>query len=500
MDAARILRADERTLRGNIARLYETAAEDMAGKAAASRSGSLTERFAWELTQSLRERTRELWADVGSLTKSGMRRAAERAAGVQLSFLEDAAGLAGLDLGSSLRRTFAHTRDDAVTGVLRGGVYGGNAPMLSKRIWNNAALQNGQIEQLIAQAVAKGESPVKLAKALQAYVNPQEAEPSNWNDIYDIPFAHKVDYNAKRLAVTSIRHAAWSATIAAARENPYAKYIHWELTPAHVIHDICDAHAVHEEGLGEGNFSIDAAPLPHPFCTCLYFADTDQSLDEIARELRGWADGEREDARMDALVGGRAGSHVKRGEGISDDATGNNPTHVLQDYVARANPGMGTVHIPPAYDADRHRAEMAAGQWIVETFGGTVEMLNESVEPGVKTADFLWNGKPWELKTVRSARAADSALRKALKQLKGEAGGVLIDCAYADVNLRALEAAIDSRMRRGFQQDTDIMIKREREILQALRYTKNAGTHDAGRFETGHPQTNTGKGTSLPSL
>lgn len=303
MAATRIDRQAEREITRRIARLYEQAAEDMASKAAASRSGSLTERFAWELSQSLRERTRELWDQVGELTRSGMQTAADRAVGVQTSFLTDAGRLAGIDLNPTIRRVFAGTRDDAVGHILRGGVYGGNAPTLSKRIWNNAAMQSGQIEQVIAQAVAKGESPTKLAKALAAFVNPKAVEPSNWNDIYDIPFTYKVDYNAKRLSVTSIRHASWGATVSAARLNPYAQYFHWELTPAHVIFDICDAHAAHDEGMGEGNFSIDAAPLPHPFCTCLYYVDTDKSLEEIGRELRSWADGDRMDPLLEGAFG-----------------------------------------------------------------------------------------------------------------------------------------------------------------------------------------------------
>ena len=55
--------------------------------------------------------------------------------------------------------------------------------------------------------------------------------------------------------------------------------------------------------MGEGNFSLDSAPLPHPFCTCLYYVDTHKSLDEIARELRSWADGEREGERLDKAYG-----------------------------------------------------------------------------------------------------------------------------------------------------------------------------------------------------
>lgn len=303
LSATRENRQEERALARRIAQLYERAAEDMAAQAAASKSGSLTERFALDLTRSLTERTRELWAQMGDLTQAGMQTSANRAVGVQTSFLDEAGRLVDLNLHIKLQAAFGQVADEAVAHVMRGGVYGAKAPMLSKRIWGNANLQSGKIEEIISQAVAKGESPIKLARALEAFVNPNYAEPDNWNDIYDIPFEYKIDYNAKRLAVTSVRHAAWGATLAAAQKNPYAEFLHWELTPAHVIYDICDIYAEHDEGLGIGNFSLNAAPLPHPWCTCLWYVDSAKDLSEIGRELRSWADGEREDERLDRAFG-----------------------------------------------------------------------------------------------------------------------------------------------------------------------------------------------------
>lgn len=97
--------------------------------------------------------------------------------------------------------------------------------------------------------------------------------------------------------------------------NPTADYIHWELTPSHVIFDICDAHAEHDEGLGVGNYPPLNLPLPHPWCTCLYYPGTDRSLAEIARDLQGWADGERQDTKLDAAF-----SEWKLDRGI--DSTG----------------------------------------------------------------------------------------------------------------------------------------------------------------------------------
>lgn len=308
--AAREDRREERALKERIAKLYTQAAEDMASRAAASRSGSLTERFAFDLSRDLKARSRELWAQVYEETKSGMDTSARRATAVQMSFLDEAGELLDPGVQMKIRAAFGKVPDEAVAHVLRGGIYGGKAPSLSKRIWNNETLQSGKIEDIIAQAVAKGESPIKLAKALEAYVRPDAAEPDAWNDVYDIPFDYKVDYNAKRLAVTSIRHAAWGATITAGMKNPYADYLHWELTPAHVIFDVCDGYAEHDEGLGVGNWPLTSAPLPHPWCTCLYFVDTSKSLEQVAQELNSWARGERADARLDEMYGAWEREHV----------------------------------------------------------------------------------------------------------------------------------------------------------------------------------------------
>ena len=57
----------------------------------------------------------------------------------------------------------------------------------------------------------------------------------------------------------------------AARENPYAEYLHWELSSMHLIYDVCDTYMEHDEGLRDWVIlSLDNAPLPHPFCRCLY--------------------------------------------------------------------------------------------------------------------------------------------------------------------------------------------------------------------------------------
>ncbi|MGI6699358.1 MAG: hypothetical protein ACOX6G_03430 [Christensenellales bacterium] len=219
LEATRQTKKQTHDLKGRIAKLYEEAAEDMARRAARARPGGLTEKNAWMLARSLKERSRELWADIGEMTKSGMVQNAQRMAGVQTSFIREAARLAELDLKPTLERVFASTADKAVESVMAGKIYSGPRMMLSKRIWNNEALYSGQIEELIAGAVAKKQSAIQLAKNLEAYLRPDVMMPDTWDDVYpDMPFNYKVDYNAKRLAVTSSRHTTLPFPCLKARE------------------------------------------------------------------------------------------------------------------------------------------------------------------------------------------------------------------------------------------------------------------------------------------
>lgn len=242
----------------------------------------------------MRERVRELWREIGDITRMNAISAARNAVAVQTDLLGAGALRAGVDLNATFARVFGGVAEEAAQSVITGAVYQGRGAMLSKRIWHNAALQSGQLSDVIAAGVLKQQSPMQLARALEAFVRPDAAEPSNWNDVYtNLPFAYNVEYNAKRLAVASINHAAWSGTLIAARNNPYAEFLHWELTPSHGIPDICDTYADHEEGLGVGNYPLSSAPLPHPFCTCLWFVDTDKTIEQVADELKRWEDGER---------------------------------------------------------------------------------------------------------------------------------------------------------------------------------------------------------------
>lgn len=303
LEATKVVRGQERELKRRIAGLYARCAQDMEKEILHYGEDTLTGRRAAELQKTMRGYVKGLWKEVHCTAEEAVQQGAALGIEAQASLLDDAVRGIRLSIRPSFKSMFARTQDEAVAAVLNGSIYSGPQTSLSRRIWNNEALQGGQIERLIAEATARGRSATELARDLEAFVNPKAAMPDNWNDVYEqCPFPFRVDYNAKRLAVASLNHSYYQGMLMAARENPYAEYLHWELSSMHLIYDVCDTYMEHDEGLGLGNFSLDNAPLPHPFCRCLYYVDSSKSLSEIGDEIGRWISGE-ENSRLDGAFG-----------------------------------------------------------------------------------------------------------------------------------------------------------------------------------------------------
>ena len=151
--------------------------------------------------------------------------------------------------------------------------------------------------------------------------------------------------------------------------------------------------------------------------------------------------------------------------------SGNRAKDVTTKYIQSARPGMGKVRYQTGYNLNSHKAEVRTAQKIRELFGGKIVLLKESNEQGKKTPDYLWKGKGWEQKTISTAKAADSALRGALKQIAENPGGVVFECE-GNINADDLIKVLDSRALRKVNFDFDIIALQEGNLLFARRYKK----------------------------
>ncbi len=145
---------------------------------------------------------------------------------------------------------------------------------------------------------------------------------------------------------------------------------------------------------------------------------------------------------------------------------------ITSEYISNATPNNGDVIKEQGYNSDLHSNEIAIAEWIVKEFGGNIVLLNEKNLDNVKTPDFLWHDRFWDLKDVSSAKAIDNAVRKGLHQIQGNPGGIILDFKKNAVNLPVVTRAIEDRLRRGFPSSVDFIIISKDKLLSVLRYKK----------------------------
>ncbi len=148
------------------------------------------------------------------------------------------------------------------------------------------------------------------------------------------------------------------------------------------------------------------------------------------------------------------------------------PEDVTEEYLRTATPGQGKITYDEGYRKGKYAREVNTAEWLHDRFGGDIRLLRESSEFGIKTPDYEWRGKLWDLKNTTTAKAADAAVRHALKQIKDNPGGVILDYGDADIVLEELEEVLLSRIRRSGLPLVDIIILMKNELKKIIRYKK----------------------------
>lgn len=144
---------------------------------------------------------------------------------------------------------------------------------------------------------------------------------------------------------------------------------------------------------------------------------------------------------------------------------------VTSEYEHKKNPGKGIITSDDNYDFSKHYDEVIFAKWLHGYFGGDIRLLNESEEEGVKRADYLWNGKLWDLKSTTTEKAANSAVRKGIKQINDNPGGIILNYNN-DIDLQETIHVIEKRIKGSKPEDInfDIMIVKNGKVLIIIRY------------------------------
>lgn len=166
-----------------------------------------------------------------------------------------------------------------------------------------------------------------------------------------------------------------------------------------------------------------------------------------------------------------------RQQAAQEPADDNTPRDVTEDYARGATPGRGAVTYEDGYKAGENADEIDAAEWLYNTYGGRITCLTRSEVQGVKTPDFDWNGRLWELKNPQAEKQADNAIKKALHQLAageahgGHQGGIILNYEDRPIDIETLDRVVRDRMRRRHNVPTiDILVVQNRKTAIVWRF------------------------------
>ena len=174
-------------------------------------------------------------------------------------------------------------KSDVINRLVTGEIYGGKWN-LSSAIWGDDKNKINEINNIIAKGVAEGKSTYEIAQSLGKYVNPNKRSPFELDGV-----RNKIDYNAQRLARTSIQHAYQEAFVSATRLNPFIDAYRWITSGGHNVCPLCIERETEDKyGLGEGIFPKDRLPLDHPNGQCTFDVVVTMSDEEITDAIADW--------------------------------------------------------------------------------------------------------------------------------------------------------------------------------------------------------------------
>ena len=162
--------------------------------------------------------------------------------------------------------------NNRVNKVINGAIYK-DSVSLSKRIWRTNKKQLKDINTILRAGVKNKTNPYLLAKDLEKYVRPSAKKDWKWSQVYP-GTGKRVDYNAQRLARTTITHAYQEAYKESARHNPFITYLEYNAAHNSRTCSLCS--------LRDGKkFKIDEAPLDHPNGNCYFTSVIPDNVEDL---------------------------------------------------------------------------------------------------------------------------------------------------------------------------------------------------------------------------
>ena len=254
------------------------------------------------------------------------------------------------------------TNRKVINQMIQGNIYH-DGKGLSDRIWDTAKTSGNKMSIAINSCIAQGMGAADMSQNLKEFAMGGHHTWSR-NKIREKlgdGYARKygsggLDYEALRLARTTLTHQAQISVINSSKVNPYLQFVKWHSD--HQAGRTCQQCIDRDGQL----FKIDEVPLDHPNGMCwiqpVYSIDgkTEATPEEIAKDMKAWAEGSKNSKLMDTIpeYKGLGGTHKvkEKPQGkekglVFTDEERTKQYHKFKRFLQRQLPEMG-----PEYNVD----------------------------------------------------------------------------------------------------------------------------------------------------
>lgn len=144
----------------------------------------------------------------------------------------------------------------------------------------------------------------------------------------------------------------------------------------------------------------------------------------------------------------------------------------LKPYWDKATPGKGKIEIEEGWDKGQNGdAELRYAKNLHQRFGGDIKLLSNSNDS--KSPDYQWNGELWEHKGAGSLTSIDNQLRRGIKQIAENPGGVIIERTSKVASRKETYEKIMYRLDRScYHKKTDVIVFDGDDIFLAIHWEK----------------------------
>lgn len=142
---------------------------------------------------------------------------------------------------------------------------------------------------------------------------------------------------------------------------------------------------------------------------------------------------------------------------------------VTQEFLAKASPGKGSIEYDKGFNPKYSQEEKLTAFWLLDTFGGKIILLNQKEGYKIKNPDYEWNEKLWELKLASTSNSLDLAVKKAIKQISRQPGGIIIEIKKYKNKKASIEGIIKNRIKYSSIKNYFVIIKSGNKLIKIYK-------------------------------